>query len=824
MSRRNSLATSAALLWSLLLLAGGFGFPAWAQQRDPREEPVIRSIDVRHVGPRAVSDQLVLSNIRVKEGDRYSKLNIDDDVRNLYATGYFYNIRVTEDRAADGVKLTYFVQGRPVLADIRFEGHDRFSLRRLQKKVTSQVGQPLDEAQLFADARAIQESYEKRGFHGTTVTNVVNIDENAGRGTVTFEIVEAPRIRIKNVEFVDAQAFSQRKLRKSLKTRRWNWLSWLTGTGRLKQEEFEEDRGRLAAFYQSEGYIDFEVKDIRRVPVDDRRIILQWFVSEGQQYHVGSIAFEGNRLFTTNEIIGSMRRRVGTRVQPGMNLSPGDVFRPELHGKDIELIEDFYGSRGYIDVTFPATLRALKIPNVQSNTIDLLYRITEGDRSYIEQIEIKGNSKTRDRVIRRELAVAPGEIFNMVRVKVSTNRLYGLQYFEKVDARAEETDVPNRRNLVINVSEKNTGNFTLGAGFSSVDSLVGFVEVSQGNFDLFRPPHFVGGGQKIRLRLQLGTERQDYLLSFVEPWFLGRRLALEVDLYHRDLDYVSDIYDEVRTGARVGVTKALTEFIRAGLSYTIERVEIDIDESAKIVPVTRTDGPGRTTTVTTGLPAASPEIQAEEGDRLVSKVGSTLVWDSRNSVLLPDKGQRIELNAELAGGPLGADTDFYRLELRAAQYIRGFDEGHVLEVIGRVGIIEAYDDTESVPLFDRYFLGGLYSLRGFDYREVGPVDVNGEPLGGGTYWFGSVEYSIPIIERLRFAMFYDIGMVYQDAYSFDLTGRQTQQYNDNWGVGIRLNLPIGPIRLDYAFPVTAEEYNDTSGGRFQFGVGYTREF
>lgn len=824
MSRPSSPRRRPALLWSLLLLAGGFLLnPALAQQ-PPREEPAIRSIEVRHVGPRAVSDQLVLANIRVKEGDRYSKLNIDDDVRNLYATGYFYNIRVTEERGADGVRLVYFVQGRPVLADLRFEGHEALRLRRIQRKVTSQVGQPLDEAKLFADARAIQELYERRGYHGTQVRYNLNIDENAGRGTATFEITESPRIRIKNVEFVDAQAFSQRKLRKAVKTRRWNWLSWLTGSGRLKQDQFEEDRERLAAFYQGEGYIDFEVKDVQRVPVEERRINLRWFVSEGQQYRVGTIAFEGNKLFTTNEIIGSMRRRVGTRFKPGLNLNPGDVFRPALHGKDIELIEDFYGSRGYIDVSFPGTLRALKIPNVQTRTIDLVYRITEGDRSFIEQIEIRGNSKTRDRVIRRELAVAPGEIFNMVRVKVSTNRLYGLQYFEKVDARAEETDVPNRRNLVINVAEKNTGNFILGAGFSSVDSLVGFVEVSQGNFDLFRPPHFTGGGQKIRLRLQIGTRRQDYVLSFVEPWFLGRRLALEVDLYHRDLNFVSDIYDETRTGARVGLRRALTEFISAGVSYTIENVEIDVDEFAKIAPVSRIDGPGRTTTVVTGEPLASPQIVAEEGERLVSKVGTTLVWDARNSVLLPDKGQRIELGADLAGGPLGADTDFYKLELRAAQYIRGFAEGHVLEVIGRIGVIEAYDDTERVPLFDRYFLGGLYSLRGFNYRKVGPVDSRGEPLGGGTYWFGSAEYSIPLIERLRLAAFYDIGMVYQDAYSFDITGRQQHWYNDNWGVGIRLNLPIGPIRLDYAFPITAEDYNDTNGGRFQFGVGYTREF
>jgi outer membrane protein insertion porin family len=813
----------AALFWSLLLCAGGFLLSASGQPA-PGEGPVIRAIEVRHVGPRAVSDQLVLSNIRVKPGDRYSRLNIDDDVRNLYATGYFFNIRVAEERGVEGLTLVYFVQGRPVLADIRFEGNERFSVRRLQRKVTARVGEPLDEAQLFKDARAIQELYERRGFFRTQVKYNLNVDENAGRGTVVFEIQEVPKVRIRDVEFVDAQAFSPRKLRKAIKTRRWWIFSWLTGSGRLKEDQFEEDKERLAEFYRNEGYIDFALKDWQIEPVDERRIILRLFVAEGRQYRVGSVTFEGNRLFTTNEIIGSMRRREGTRVLEGLNLSPGEVFRPNLHARDIELIEDFYGSRGYIDVTFPATLKALRVPNVEQQTIDLLYRVTEGDRSYIEKIEIRGNDRTRDRVIRRELAVAPGEIFNMVRVKVSTNRLYGLQYFEKVDARPEETDVPNRRNLVVNVAEKNTGNFTIGAGFSSVDALVGFAELSQGNFDLFNPPFFVGGGQKLRLRVQLGTERQDYVISFVEPWFLGRRLILDVDLYHRDLNYLSDIYDERRTGARVGLTRALTEFLRAGVSYTIENVNLDIDDSAKLFPVSREDGPGRTTVITTGNRAVSDEILAEEGERLVSKVGASLIWDSRNSVVLPDKGMRTEFIGEVAGGPFGADSDFYRLELRTSHYFKGFADGHVLEVIGRLGVVDAYDNTDRVPLFDRYFLGGLYSLRGFEFRDVGPVDETGEPVGGGTYWFGSAEYSVPIIERLRFAVFYDVGNVYNDAYSFDLRAPQRHTYNDNWGVGIRLNLPIGPIRLDYAFPITAEEYNDTSGGRFQFGVGYTREF
>jgi outer membrane protein insertion porin family len=445
---------------------------------------------------------------------------------------------------------------------------------------------------------------------------------------------------------------------------------------------------------------------------------------------------------------------------------------------------------------------ARRKPNVQTGTMDLFYEIEEGNRSYIEKIEIKGNTKTKDRVIRRELAVSPGEVFDMVRVKRSRQRLEGLQFFERVDTRAEPTDVPDRKNLVVAVSERNTGNVALGAGFSSVDSILGFVELTQGNFDLFNPPYFMGGGQKMRLRAQMGAERQDYELTFIEPWFMGKKLALSVDLYHRELSYVSenDYYDERRTGMRFGLTRALgSDFLIGGVSYTLENIGI-FD-----VPI-----------------EAPRSIKEEEGDRLVSKVGLSLAFDTSNSVLLPDRGQRTEVRTELAGGPFGAETDFYKLELTSHWFFRGLYEGHVLELAGGVGTVERYGDSDTVPLFDRWFLGGINSLRGFRYRDVGPKERE-EPIGGKTYWLGSAEYSVPIIERLRFAVFYDIGMVYEDAFSFQEDG-QTGVYNDNWGVGVRLNIPhLGPLRLDYGIPIKSDDDNESSG-RFQFSVGYKRPF
>jgi outer membrane protein insertion porin family len=611
-------------------------------------------------------------------------------------------------------------------------------------------------------------------------------------------------VKIERVDFEGGHAFTQRRLRKVVKTRRRWMFSWLTGSGRLKDEQFDEDKEKLADFYRNEGYIDFELKEVKFDQPSPDKMIVRFIVSEGKRYKVGNVEVKGNKLFSTDEILHGAKSKEGKKGGggKGLEMKAGDIFTPKGLNRDRERIEDLYGSRGFID----ARINPIRNANTETGTIDLVYDIDEGEKAYIEKVEIKGNTKTKDRVIRRELAVSPGEVFDMVRVKISTNRLSGLNYFEKIEARPEDTDIANRKNLIVSVDEKNTGNFTMGAGFSTVDNVVGFVELNQGNFDLFNPPYFTGAGQKFRLRAQIGTQRQDYLLSFIEPWFLGRKLAFGVDLYHRDLNYLSSLYDERRTGARLSLTRTLgSDFLIGSVSYTIENVGIhNIDASA------------------------SPEIKAEGGSRLVSKVGATLAYDTRFFAgLLPVKGQRTELMTEVAGGPFGGDTDFYKWRISHSRYFRGFAPGHILELIGAVGVVQGYgSSSNSVPLFDRWFLGGAYSLRGYDFRKVGPRDTLGEPIGGDTYWIGSAEYSVPIIDRLRFALFYDIGNVYQRAYSFshlDRHGNDLGLFSDNWGVGIRLNLPIGPLRLDYGIPITHDRFSSSSG-KFQFTVGYTRDF
>ncbi len=797
---------------------------AWPQMAGTK----IDRVDIKYAGPATVSEQFIRSHIRVKAGDIYRANVTEDDIKALYATGQFYNIRVTLDQAEDGgVVLTCVVQVNPRLTDIKIAGNKKVSDSKIRKKITVKAGQPLDQQKLFTDSQEIQKLYEKYGYAGTQVKPVVNIDELAGRGTVTFEITEAPKIKIKEVDFIGAGAFPQKTLRKEIKTRRRWMFSWITGSGVFKEDEFDDDRNQLIEFYQNHGYLDFEIKDTKLDHPKTNTMVIRFYVYEGRQYKVGSVTFTGNKLFNAEDIHRGLQsvhdfEHSKAKLGPhGLPMDVGDIFTPDGLNKDTQALEDFYGSKGYLDVVQGPALRVARIPNVDTGTMDLEFQVKEGQKTHVEKVDIRGNLKTKDKVIRRELAISPGEVFDMVHVKISKQRLEGLQYFDKVDLRPEPTDPPiaGRKDLIVNVEEQNTGNFMLGAGFSSVDALVGYAEMTQGNFDLFHPPTFTGGGQRLRLFVQLGTERQDYELSFIEPWFLNRKLALGVDLYRHEWDFESpnNIYDETRTGTRLSLTRALwSDFIIGSVSYTVEDVGISLNSG------------WHGSTPSLQWPNVPNAILEQVGDQIYQRFGVTLAYDTRNSTQLPNHGQRTEIDPELSVG----DTTYYKLEAKTAWYFPGLFKGHVIEAVGRAGIADSLSGGD-VPFYDRYYLGGLYSLRGFKYRSIAPRDPNyypgnpdgmpNEPIGGDSYWFGSVEYSLPIFEKdngpgVRFALFYDVGAVGAGPCSF------SGNFDDNWGVGLHINIPkLGPLRLEYGVPIRHDQYNGRSG-QFQFGVGYRREF
>ncbi len=789
--------------------------------------PKVDRLDIKYVGPTNVSPQFIRSNIRLKAGDIYTPALTENDVHLLYGTGQFYNVRVSVDQEDDGgVIVSYIVQARLRITDVKIEGNTNVSTSKIKKKISVKAGDALDEQKLFSDTQEIKKLYEKYGYSDTQVKYVFDsMDETAGKASVTFQIAETQKIKITDVQFAGASAFTQRELRKQIKTRRHWMFSWATGSGVFKQDQFEEDKETLIDFYHNHGYLDFEFKNVSIEHPTPKTMVIVFEIYEGKQYTVGSVKFDGNKLFSDAEIHAGLlqshdyqhlKGKLGTNSLP---MDVGMIFTPDGLNNDLQAIEDFYGSKGYIDVQRGPHLRVDRTPNVDTGTMDLDFQIDSGQRNYVERIDIRGNTKTKDKVIRRELAISPGEVFDMVRVNISKQRLEGLGYFEKVTMDPEPTDppIPGRKNLEVDVQEQDTGKFTLGAGFSSMDSLVGFAEVTQGNFDLFHPPYFTGGGQKLRLSVQLGTQRQDYEVEFTEPWFLNRKLAFDVDLYRHQLNFQSpnSLYNESRTGARLGLSRDLYESgqsqIRASVNYTLENVYIALNQSTNVITPTA--------------------IQNEAGGHLFNRIGGSLVYDSRNSVRLPNHGQRTEIDPEL---DFGDDREFYKVEVTSAWYFPGLFHGHVIEAGGRAGIARSIEGGD-VPFYDRYYLGGLNSLRGYNYRDISPRDpayvpgatnspvVPNEPIGGDSYWFGSIEYSLPIFEKdqgpsLRLAAFFDAGSVGAGSYTFG------GNFDDNWGLGLRLDIPhLGPLRLDYGVPVHHDKFN-SANGKFQFDVGYTRPF
>jgi outer membrane protein insertion porin family len=818
-----------ALLMPAVLLLG-----LSAAQGQQAFAPRVHQILIRHIGPPAVSDEFIRANIRSKVGEPFARPTVDEDIKNLYATGYFFKIQVGEETTPDGMDLTYAVQSKPILTDIKIVGNKKMKLKKLQKKITSKVGQPLDERKLFEDAQEMQKVYEKAGYQKTTV--VVQppvIDELAGRGSVTFLVHETPKVRIKDVVYVNARAFTQKQLRKAIKTRRRWMFSWLTGSGVLKEDDFADDKDTLVEFYQNDGYIDFAIQDIKFDYISPNRMVIRFIVSEGRQYKVGALDIKGNTLFSTNDFLKGV---LVAKTRMKLELTPGKIFKPAAFTRDTDTLRDLYGSRGYLDRDQGGTtiITATRTPNPTTGTIDISYDIEEGEKCYIEKIVIKGNTKTKDRVLRRELAVYPGEVYDMVRVKISKSRLDQLGYFSKVDTEAQDTDVPNRKDLVIGVEEKSTGNFTIGAGFSSVESLVGFIELKQGDFDLFNPPTFTGAGQKFQITASIGSYLQDYEINFTEPWFLGKRLIFNVNLFDKNVYYASanDEYDETFAGGTLSLTKALggllgldPQVLRGTVSYTFEDAHVSINSgyttNASTNYATAPGGLYQNSSVVG--PNISTNIYDEHGTYLISKVGVSLAYDTRNSLTLPDHGQRTEVSSEVAASP--GDTDFYKLELKSSWYFRGFGSNQVLELGARTGVVDAYGDSTRVPIFERWFLGGLYNMEGYKYQTVGPEDQFGEPLGGDTYLYGTAEYSIPLMKMVRLAWFGDIGNVFTSPYSYS-AGPGRKFLTDDVGMGLRIVLPIGggtPLRLDYAVPIQHDP-NLGNSGRFQVGVGYTHEF
>ncbi len=734
------------------------------------KERMVKKVEIK--GNRSVNTDLIRSRIKTREGSNFLQADLDDDLKRLYAMGYFSDIQIDVKEGLGGWDITFYMIEKPIIKEIVFEGNKKFKDKKLKKKLRGNIGDRLNETQLKEDVQLIKEFYRDKGYPNTKVDYSLSIDKEIGHAAIVIHVQEGARVKIGRVDFVGNKSIRTKKLRKVMKTRK----PFIFFGGVFKSDVFEEDQERLVEYYRSQGYIDAKIDDIKTsYTKNGSKMIITIYVTEGALYYVGQTVLEGNQTFPTEDIMKSLKMKTG------------QIFSPDRLRMDMNAIRDYYLARGYVD----AVIRPETVFNEKTQKIDILYSIMESTISYLEQIKIQGNTKTKDIVIRRELAVKPGEVFNGVKIRRSQERLMNLGYFKNVLMDIEPTEDSQKKNLLVNVEETKTGEIGFGAGFSSIDNLIGFVELTQKNFDWLNFPTFTGDGQKLRMRAQVGTKRQDYIISWTEPWLFDRPISFGIDLYRRDSRFLSDVYDERRTGGDVRLGKKLMEFVRADLTYKLER-----DEIRNVADT------------------ASDLIKQEAGTFDVSSLELGIARDTRDSLINPRRGMRNAVSAELAGGPLGFDRDFTKYVTKHGIFFH-LPLDLVLMFSGQAGLVDNFGDSDRVPLFERFFLGGANTIRGFKFRDVGPKDATGEPIGGQSMIAGTAELTFPIIEKVRGAFFYDTGNAFEDYGEFDLGDLRVGA-----GIGIRLELPIGPIRLDYGWPIDRDEFQSSSG-RFDFNIGYS---
>lgn len=731
------------------------------------EQLFIKEIKIVNLGSGRVDDNYVKSHTGVRVDTELDRAQIAKDVKKLLEAGRFTLVLAELESMDDGLRLIYSFRNKYRLAQaIEVRGVDHFGDERIRDMLDLSRGSLVDMQVLQNKARKVYDEY-KSDYYSDVVLKweIIETDQAAGLARVVLTVDEGKRLKVKRLVVEGNEHVKTGDIKSLLKRRSWWDPRWLFRKKMYNSEDLEAMRVGVRDYYLNAGFLDVYVEDPVLELDDHGNLQVHIVIREGSRYKLGDISIGGITLFPEQNVNSLLR------------LKRGDT----ASSTDIELIRmsirDYYGGRGFINTDVRVDME----PNSDSSVMNIKYSITEGELTKVRNIIIQGNSRTKDKVIRRELLVYPGDIYDEVKVRRSRTIVSNLGFFSNVRVRPQSTRLPDLKDLVIDLEEKPTGNLMMGAGFSSIDKIMGFMELSQGNFDISNLRHPTGAGQKLKLRAQIGSQREIYELSFVEPWFLDRKLAFGIDLYRSEVS--SSDYAVNRTGGAVSLAKKLPGPNRVTFRYGLEKVSsitdtnmyyfLESDENADFV----------------------------EESRVQSTFSISLMHNTCDNPFTPTRGTKASLYGSLSGGPFGFDTDIYTLGIKASQYFPLWF-GHVFSLRGQCEVVDVFDDTQEVPYSERLFLGGGQTIRGFDYRDVGPK-VSLEPnasegsyrsYGGSSLLFGSASYTIPIVTGVRFAVFYDIGNVWRDVYEF-----RGHNLASSAGTGLRLDVPGFPIRLDRAW-------------------------
>ncbi|MBZ9705928.1 outer membrane protein assembly factor BamA [Mesorhizobium sp. ESP7-2] len=777
-------AASAAALSAALVVPGAFAVQFVATSA--AEAAVVSRVEVS--GNQRVDADTIRNYITIKPGKAFSSSDVDSAVKALFGTGLFSDVQINQVGSTLVVKVSEY----KVVNQVLFQGNKKLKDNALQAAVQLKPRGTFSQATLDSDVEAVKAAYRRIGRDDAGVTaQIMELGDN--RVNVVFHITEGDRTQIAAINFVGNSAYSSRRLSDVINTKRSSWVSFILRDDVYDEDKLRADQELLRRFYFNHGYADFQVVSaVGELDNATNKYTVTITVQEGERYTFGDISVES----TIPEVDSkSLESVVETRK--------GDVYNAKnVEDSIIALTEKVAGSGYAFAQVTPRGDR-----NFENHTISVVYTVDQGTKAYVERIEIRGNDRTRDYVIRREFDVSEGDAFNQVLIQRAKKRLENLNYFDKVDISTVPGSAPDQVVLVVDVVEKSTGEFSVGAGYSTGGDTAGpSVEGS------ITERNFLGRGQFIKVSAGGGKNSRDYSLSFTEPYFLGRRIAAGFDIYKSTRQYKSN-YDSDTTGATVRFGLPITNSITTQLAYNISQEKYKLDSNCDA------NGDGIPDAGCTISPAILDGI--EQSPWIKSSISLGLVYNTIDDMKNPHEGIYANTTVEVAG--LGGDAKFVKLTGRGSIYQTLSEQLDLVGLIsGGAGHVESYGNNGTLRIFDQ-FQSTDRMIRGFAYNGIGPVDPNtGDHLGGVTYFNASAEaqFPLPVIPEsfgLRGAVFADAATLYGSKISTTVDQASLDmKLRASVGVGLMWASPFGPIRIDYAIPVKKEAKDDVQ--EFNFGI------
>ena len=724
---------------------------------------VVAEVAVR--GTERIEPDAVLVQVKTKKGELLSNETLQEDIRRVYQMGFFETVATDVTDTDKGKQVTFVVREKPSVVDVKIEGNDKIRDKDILAAVSTKPSTVLRMNVVKDDANRIVKLYHQKAFFNAEVSPSIDFPQDPRKAVVTFRIKEGKKIYVKHVDFKGNQHFSDRKLRGVMETKARGFFSWFSDKGVLDREVLDTDLDRVTAFYHDHGFMDARVGSPSVEKKEDGFHVTIPLV-EGERYRVSSIQVQGDLLETT------------PMVAEKLELKEKQYFSRERLRKDLDTLTKHLMDAGYAH----AEVDPVVTKNAENHTSAVVYQLRKGLMVHIEKITITGNTRTRDNVIRRQIQLAEGDRFSASAMERSQLNLRRVDYFEEVDIQSSQDSSPEAMDLNVKVKEKPTGMLSVGGGYSSDDGV--FVGGNILERNLF------GRGQYLALKASLGGETSRYSLSFTEPWLFDTPLSAGFDIYNWYREY--NDFNKDATGGKLRISHPFGTWSRWHLAYVFENAKVsDVDEDASLI------------------------IKDQEGRQIKSSLMASIERDSTDHPFLPTRGSTATVAVEYSIPYLGSDSDFVSVVAGVGRYVPlwwkfvGF--AHV-----KGGYIFELDADKPVPIYERFFLGGINSIRAFNWGDVGPKDPEtGESIGGIKFGQVNVELLFPLAEKIgmRGVLFFDAGNAFDNGEDFRLEDFRTAA-----GAGVRWNSPMGPLRIEWGYNVDRKPGEDSSNWQFSMGA------